>query len=302
MSTRGTLVVLLICMCVALLVVHAHHSCWLDFKDDLMNDTLPCFHTFDQLRQEDAWYDYLSKLYSDDQLLTLMPLNIGHLWILFPRLMSPKLLSSLRWSLMPYFYHGIYYLQNPLALKASASLLISQVLWKSPPPELWVYQYRQLPPCRCWFPNYHQVDQHVDAPLEMHSNQDVEIYRGPDDVDTFQWFYYAKGSGIWINLGKTIAFQDHYDAFDFFSIMHNYGVGERSAEHALGKALLEQGYDTIQFTCTHEQVYKFEIMSVRAIQPNSTSPCTSLPAKGRGNVTCVCDPQRANINCMLSES
>ena len=108
-----------------------------------------------------------------------------------------------------------------------------------------------------------------------------------------------KGSGLWVNLGKTIAFQDHHDAFDFFKIPHKYGPGEFDAEILLGKALQNAGYDSVQCTCCHAQVYKFEIMFARHKQPKDNSPCTTLQTWGRDMGSCICDPKQRLINCHL---
>ena len=39
----------------------------------------------------------------------------------------------------------------------------------------------------------------------------------PADEKTGAWFYYAKGSGIWFNLGRTIAFETHAEGYKFFN-------------------------------------------------------------------------------------
>jgi hypothetical protein len=53
------------------------------------------------------------------------------------------------------------------------------------------------------------------------------------------WFFYAKGSGIWFNLGKTTNFVDHSNGYAKFKSHNNEGMC---------KAAAAQSYDSIQFT------------------------------------------------------
>jgi hypothetical protein len=38
------------------------------------------------------------------------------------------------------------------------------------------------------------------------------------------WFGVQSGTGIWVNIGKTIVFQYHHDAFKFRRIFHKYTI------------------------------------------------------------------------------
>ena len=42
------------------------------------------------------------------------------------------------------------------------------------------------------------------------------------------WFYYAKGSGVWFNLGKTWSGPDHADAFKYFRVNGDSAKAVRS--------------------------------------------------------------------------
>lgn len=55
------------------------------------------------------------------------------------------------------------------------------------------------------------------------------------------WFAVATGSGIWFNVGRTIVFRTHDEAFRYFNV--NSGN-----ENAIAYAAKARGYDTIQFT------------------------------------------------------
>jgi hypothetical protein len=53
------------------------------------------------------------------------------------------------------------------------------------------------------------------------------------------WFYITKGSGVWFNTGRTIAFGDHSEGFKHFGV---------SAENDLAAAARAKGIDSVQFT------------------------------------------------------
>ena len=53
---------------------------------------------------------------------------------------------------------------------------------------------------------------------------------------------YTPGSGIYFNLGKTISFAEHSDAFSYFKIT---GGGDMNSQMAAAAAAA--GYDSIQF-------------------------------------------------------
>ena len=56
------------------------------------------------------------------------------------------------------------------------------------------------------------------------------------------WLLYTPGSGIYFNLGRTIAFAEHEDAYDHFQIS---GVPDYNS--AMSAAAAAQGYDSVQF-------------------------------------------------------
>ena len=56
------------------------------------------------------------------------------------------------------------------------------------------------------------------------------------------WMVFAPGSGIWFNLGVTISFAEHADAYSHFKVAAG---GDMNQE--LSKAAAAAGYDSIQF-------------------------------------------------------
>ena len=94
------------------------------------------------------------------------------------------------------------------------------------------------------------------------------------------WFLHAKGSGVWYNIGKSITFADHGDAYNHFNAHDN---------EAMCRAAAAAGFDTIQFTAHPDHVnYPCDSAGIRgrrASQPTAARnllthprPCLALPA------------------------
>ena len=143
------------------------------------------------------------------------------------------------------------------------------------------------------------------------SNIIVEVSHKKDpfgDEHHGMWFLYAKGSGVFLQLGTTKIFQDHDDAYSFFK------TGKDNEQ--MCQAAAAQGYDTIQFIAHHDTVnypcaakigapfMNVEIVAVKLI---GTYPCgqaqgtaAALRAGWNGDKPCKCDPQNPNTNCVFS--
>ena len=122
----------------------------------------------------------------------------------------------------------------------------------------------------------------------------------------------AKGSGIWFNTGKTIAFAEHADAYKHFGVSQG---GDMNVK--LSKAAAAKGYDSIQFTAHKDHVnypcdtaagvpyMNIEIVGVKlsgasaCCTPTKPSPF-SVPAFRRGlkaEGECTCDTSQGYLNC-----
>jgi len=89
------------------------------------------------------------------------------------------------------------------------------------------------------------------------------------------WFYFAKGSGIWYNVGNTIIFNDHVQAYCYFYNKNFSKLTELEFREINGKADKanflagrRNGYDSIQYLYRIEfngknSIYKTEIQDVR---------------------------------------
>ena len=68
---------------------------------------------------------------------------------------------------------------------------------------------------------------------------------GIPDEHVGAWFLAARGSGIWLNTGaKTVAFDDHVDAYAFFNVTN---VTFKDRNEAMASRAVRAGYDSIQF-------------------------------------------------------
>jgi hypothetical protein len=116
----------------------------------------------------------------------------------------------------------------------------------------------------------------------------VEVLNMVDSDDHLygaRWLYHAPGTGIWLDLGRTIAFDSHAEVNDHFGVAcacHIYGASDLCAHaarrfhtHACPvvspetvRAARAAGYDTIQILkhdldVSHERAEKFELIDLQ---------------------------------------
>ena len=125
------------------------------------------------------------------------------------------------------------------------------------------------------------------------------------------WFYSHPGSGVFVNLGRTAAFDDHDEGATFFLGRHigsaEYREGHRERDiEMMPRAAAAAGYDSIQFLkhcdlacgrCAHEILLVNangrtgcpEGLSLRT-GPNASKPCgcTTIPGSWRNGVQQHC--------------
>ena len=147
------------------------------------------------------------------------------------------------------------------------------------------------------------------------ANTKVEVVHEADpfgDEHFGMWLMYAPGSGIWFDLGVTISFAEHQDAYTHFSI-----PGGQDMNEALSKAAAAAGYDSIQFLAHVDHVnYQcdtknmgragFDYMGVEvlATKLTGTYPCgtpagaPNVITRGwSGGTACTCNPKAQFLNC-----
>mmetsp|Transcript_120542 Transcript_120542/g.218963 ORF Transcript_120542/g.218963 Transcript_120542/m.218963 type:complete len:344 (-) Transcript_120542:43-1074(-) len=125
------------------------------------------------------------------------------------------------------------------------------------------------------------------------------------------WFIFTPGSGIYFNLGKTISFAEHNDAYEHFHVKGPHYNQEMS------QAAAAAGYDSIQFTAHVDHVNYpcdthntgrpgFEYMGVEIVGTKlvGTYACTAsggapptIKAGWHASRECICDNKNKFLNC-----
>jgi len=157
---------------------------------------------------------------------------------------------------------------------------------------------------------WHSLGSSVFKGFGSHSVVEVSHRKDPfGDEHHGMWFVYAKGSGVFLDLGQTKIFQDHDDANAYF----NCG---KCGNEAMCQAAAAHGYDTVQFIAHSDstnypcaksigaQWMNVEIVAVKLV---GTYPCgqaqgtaAALRAGWDGDKPCKCDPNNPNTNCVFS--
>jgi hypothetical protein len=142
----------------------------------------------------------------------------------------------------------------------------------------------------------------------------VEVFHLADpfgDEHHGLWFLYAKGSGVWYKLGKSISFKDHKDAYKHFKVPSNVDQNE-----AMSVAAAKAGFDTIQFIahkdhtnypCTKsskESPADYMNIEIVAVKLVGTYACGSQSGgkedyfrAGWHSKSCTCDNKLKISNC-----
>eukprot|EP00747_Dinoflagellata_sp_TGD_P221076 gnl/TRDRNA2_/TRDRNA2_92965_c2_seq1.p1 gnl/TRDRNA2_/TRDRNA2_92965_c2~~gnl/TRDRNA2_/TRDRNA2_92965_c2_seq1.p1 ORF type:complete len:123 (-),score=9.43 gnl/TRDRNA2_/TRDRNA2_92965_c2_seq1:40-408(-) len=115
--------------------------------------------------------------------------------------------------------------------------------------------------------------------------------------------YRATGSGLFYNVGKTIAFPDHPDANKYFGLSHP----EKCHGHAkLTLAAARAGFDSIQFVAKNEGNLKFEIVDTHHALVKGPCPddghADKFTSCWNGSSACSCDASKIYLNCWGNNS
>jgi hypothetical protein len=240
------------------------------------------FVTFDEVVKS-PWYEYLQHIYSDNQLRAQVPFRMDDFWIIQLKLLPstiafsdnlPRLPTSI---LTNSYYHSLF---SHLDYHADSENSV-----------IYIYQYHTIAP---------SIDYKFQFLNGFHDNEIIEIQRGPDVTNAFTWFYFMRGTGNWLNIGKTLVFLDHDEAFKLAQV-EVAGPKETDDEQTkMGNFFRAKGIDTLQFTSRAEVIYKFEIMNLRIKQGAYEGAC--IPGIiTRDNEPCVCNQMLEYLNCTTSE-
>tara|TARA_B110001452_G_scaffold209151_1_gene179441 strand:- start:294 stop:1148 length:855 start_codon:yes stop_codon:yes gene_type:complete len=131
------------------------------------------------------------------------------------------------------------------------------------------------------------------------------------------WMYLARGSGMYLDLGRTMVFPEQWDALLHYTdcetagncsayveprttIVDGQPWTHRPFRPEIYSRALAQGVDTLQFTHRSEGVYRFEIVDLRLPGGLVTDACGFRPALSsgwQGTAPCACDARKSVLNC-----
>lgn len=240
---------------------------------------LPVFDSLESLKSS-PWSKYLLSVY--DELPTEFPLDMGSFSVFHT--------DKLKDAGINLHFNYLYYLLCP---STEGALYRNMSLNHDAENTMWVYHE---PPYKPFADNSLVEVAHCSGSLEATKETSI------------MWFYAAKGSGIYFNIGKTISFKDHLDAVTHFlkkDCKTDWYHGKECIElyDELFKEVAKE-YDSIQFL-NHDDMRcgntAIEIISVKNLAGQytcGTKDGTGAFKKGwNGSKDCICDNTQLCINC-----
>jgi len=223
------------------------------------------------------WGDYMHAVYSG--LPTSYPFDVASLWVLH----DGEIIKQ--------------HVKAPTATDCPAKQLDRYNINDDyqPPKVSWIwhaYPYTARP-ASSWVEVIHEADPFGD---ESHG----------------AWMLYTPGSGIYFNIGKTIAFAEHSDAYAHFNI-----AGGQDMNSAMSVAAAAAGYDSVQFTAHVDHVsyqcdtkntgrpgFDYMGLEIVAVKMVGTFAClasggapTSVKCGWQAATSCSCDNSKQFLNC-----
>ena len=147
------------------------------------------------------------------------------------------------------------------------------------------------------------------------ANSIVEVSHQKDpfgDEHSGMWFVYGRGSGVFFDIGNTVVFSEHEDAYSFFKVPKKGDRNEQMSQKAAAA-----GYDSVQFIrhvdgtnypCAKDIGAAWMNMEIVAVKLVGTYACgqaagtaASLRAGWKGTKPCKCDPSNPNTNCVFTD-
>lgn len=236
-----------------------------------MNGRWPLFDTPAQLAANVPWAAYFASVYGHVP-SSAFPLCVGDLWMFYTDLLD---------------VHGV---DIPAAVGACP---IGEDI--SSEGQLYIENSRLSPANTSW--SWHPARYDGGRFEAKKENTWVEVLHqgGIEDEHIGAWFLYAGGSGVSINTGRTIAFDDHNDAHVHFGVTH---LPMKQRNERMCANASAAGYDTIQFvahTCgmmyaapgclntsdptQQPRLFNLEIVATKLI---GFHPCASADGRSAG--------------------
>jgi len=236
-------------------------------------ELFPIISSLEELKNN-MWYDYIDAVYGIETIGDNYPIEINRFVFLYTKYLPDKVMQSIKDEIKeePCIYGDFYSSLNQCFEYCDS---------------LHVYIYPVTVPFYITSSNRPQNPyfQHAQG-FASHSWVEV-IHCCCDLFQNGYWFYVGTGSGIWYNVGKTIVFEDHVQAYcyfyniDFTTLSQDeYNTIENKADKENYLRARQDGYDSIQYLYRLEwsdtrSIYKTEIQDLRHERDNlkTFDPC-----------------------------
>ena len=227
------------------------------------------------------WGAYYTSVYGELPAAGAFPLAVGNNWVLFDTALITAKVSGLPASSTCPTGAGDRYTEND---------------YYQPPSISWIWQPYPYPAVAAdtYVEVFHEADPFGDEHIGM-------------------WLLYSPGSGVWFNVGKTISFAEHEDAYQHFAIPAGGDMND-----AMSKAAAAAGFDSVQFLAHVDHVnypcdtqntgtpgfqyMGLEIVATKLVgtyacgQQAGGAPPTIRKGWG-GSTACDCDNSKQFLNC-----
>jgi len=255
----------------------------------------PSFATPSALRSDPQWAQYITRVYGavpEDS--SAYPYCMGDHWLFYSDVLSNARLTAR----IPESVGDC-----PSSVHASAE------------GELYSENSVLAPMGTVW--SWHPAVDEAYAPFAPDTWVEVLHQGGIDDEHVGAWFLHARGSGIWVHTGRTIAFGDHAEAWEAFGVGH---LDLKARNEAMCANASAAGLDSLQFIghsckmmyglCLNGSraptLYNIEIVSTALV---GVYPCASDDGRStrvrtgwRGANTCTCNNSASSfLHCQEVE-
>lgn len=238
---------------------------------------LPVFDSLESLKSS-PWSRYLLSVY--DELPAEFPLDMGSFSVFHTDKLADAGINL--------HFNYLYYLLCP---STEGALYRNMSLTNDARGTTWVYHK----------PPYKPYADNTLVEVAHCANSIVSKFES-----TGIWFYAAKGSGVYFNLGKTISFNDHIDAAKYFlnkDCTTNFQGKECEElfEEMFKKAA--EKYDSVQFLNHTDMRCGNTAIEIVGVKYVGQFPCGNENGKGilkkgwNGSKDCECDNNQLCINC-----
>ena len=123
------------------------------------------------------------------------------------------------------------------------------------------------------------------------------------------WFVYAKGSGVFLQIGNTKIFNEHGDAYKYFGAKGNEDMCQKAAAAGYDTVQFIKHVDAVNYPCAAGIGASWMNMEIVAVKLVGTYSCgqaqgtaAALRAGWNGDKACKCDPNNPNTNSALTDA